>query len=158
MDHLTVDHRRLTTLFDQARRLVDEGALAQATDAFQTFAQRARHHMRIEERWLFPCFEERTASCTGPTAMLRGEHRRLERLLDEAAAALERGSAADFRDVCRRLTLIVEDHTFHEEEKLYPVLEEILSPKERELYLRDLHDEPLLPPEAPEAARRFAGG
>lgn len=158
MDYLTEDHHRLTALFDQARCRVDKGALAQAADVFQAFAQGARRHMRVEERWLFPCFEERTASCTGPTALLRDEHRQLERILEEAAAALARGSADDFRAICRRLTLIVEDHAFHEEAQLYPVIEEILSPRERDLCLHRMHDEPLLPAGAPEATGPLAGG
>lgn len=158
MEYLTEDYHRFTALFDQARCLVDKGAQAEAADVFQAFTQAARRRIRIEERWLFPCFEERTGSSTGPTAVLRDEHRRLERILDEATDALQRGHAADFHAVCRRFTLIVEDHAFREEAQLYPVIEEILSPRERDVCLRHMHDEPLVPSEAPEAAPPPAGG
>jgi hemerythrin-like domain-containing protein len=158
MEYLTAEHHRLTALFDRARSLVDKGVLAQAAAVFQAFAQTKRRHMRLEERWLFPSFEERTGSSTGLTALLRDEHRRLERILEEASAALERGRADDFRALCLRLTLIVEDHTFHEEAQLYPVIEEILSPHERDVCLRRMHDKPLLPHEVPEAAGPLAGG
>ncbi|HEX2574266.1 MAG TPA: hemerythrin domain-containing protein [Polyangia bacterium] len=160
MDDLEEDHHRLIALFDQARCLADKGALAQAADVFKAFAQGARRHMWIEERWIFPCFEERTGSRTGLTATLRDEHHQLERLLDECAEALERGGADDFRERCRRLTLIVEDHAFHEEAQLYPVIEQILSPHERDACRSRMREDPLLPlaaPEGPDAARVPAG-
>ena len=156
-EYLRVDHHRLTALFDRARSLVDKGLLAQAAAVFQIFVQTKQRHMRIEERWLFPSFEERTGSRTGLTALLYDEHRRLERILEEAFGALEQGRTDDFHTICRRLTLIIEDHTFHEEELLYPVIDESLSPRERDICLRHMHAEPFVPREAPESPGPLPG-
>jgi iron-sulfur cluster repair protein YtfE (RIC family) len=129
--YLGWDHEQIDLIFEDARRMVDDGEAERAEDTFREGAERLGRHIRIEEEILFPLFAERTG-LFGPVHVMRGEHREIERVLGGLLAALaggDLGRAAALHDTLRE---VIGVHNQKEERVLYPRTDEALSPGERE--------------------------
>jgi uncharacterized protein (DUF2249 family) len=123
---LAWDHARLHGLLVQC-----VGALgsARAEDARRCLA-RLQHglvrHIRFEELLLFPVFEARTGlPTTGPTAVLRDEHREILRLVEDW-----RQDPADLAVEAGALRELLAKHHRKEEAILYPTTDRLLAPSE----------------------------
>jgi iron-sulfur cluster repair protein YtfE (RIC family) len=76
-DMLAQDHDRLDELLASFRQW-NPADFAKAKEAFQQFKVGLQRHILWEERVLFPLFEEKTGMHdSGPTVVLRAEHRRI---------------------------------------------------------------------------------
>jgi hemerythrin superfamily protein len=128
--HLTADHRHLDDLFDQARTLVAAGDLGAARSIFERLVSGLRHHIAVEEKFLFPAFDARVA-VPGPTTVMRHEHRKIEQLMASASAALESGDADGFAGEASELAAILHAHNLKEERVLYPRTDAALDDAER---------------------------
>jgi iron-sulfur cluster repair protein YtfE (RIC family) len=127
---LTADHARLDMLFTDTRHLVDAGEWLPARAAFEPFAQGLAHHIAVEEERLFPLFEARLRT-TGPTTVMRLEHRSIVHLLARARAALESSDGTAFGDAAAELERILDAHNQKEERVLYPRMDAALAVGER---------------------------
>lgn len=127
------DHTRLDGLFKQFQSLMATDP-DQARRCFQQFRADLERHIVWEEDLVFPVFEEKTGQRnSGPTAVMRYEHEQIRQLLaliDETLAA-GRASGEDEH----RLIAIVEAHNWKEEVVLYPMIDEQITPEEREQVL-----------------------
>lgn len=128
--HLAADHARLRTLFDEACSRVGAGDLVGAIGPFHAYRHGQQHHIDVEERFVFPVFEARVTA-RGPTTVMRREHRAIEPLLAEAAAALQARDAGEFATVAAELAAIVAAHDLKEERVLYRMLDDVLDDAER---------------------------
>jgi iron-sulfur cluster repair protein YtfE (RIC family) len=126
---LTVDHMRLDGLFDQACELVGRGDFAGAGAAFGEFASGLGHHIAVEERFLFPIFDERVVA-GGPTLVMRHEHRKIEQLIALAGASLRASDPVTFATEAAQLAAILQAHNMKEERVLYPHTDAVLSDEE----------------------------
>jgi uncharacterized protein (DUF2249 family)/hemerythrin superfamily protein len=117
------DHRRLGRIFAEVERLVASGAFAEAARRIPEFACGMFRHIEIEERILFPEFEDVTGGEYGPTNALRADHIKIRRLL----AHLEWEAHAADTTACARtlekLRRILIEHHVKEEETLYPMVD-----------------------------------
>lgn len=105
-----------------------------------------RAHIRVEDERLIPVFVERCSPATGCTPeILRAEHRKLERLLGEAAAGLDEaleddgtvapGAVLDLIERERSLREVLEHHDQRERAAFFPALREVMTPAEQEALL-----------------------
>ena len=120
-DFLGADHRRLEAILSTVEALGESGDFVAAAARFTDFARGLSRHIDMEETVLFPFFEERTGMTNGPTAVMRGEHVEIRRLLETLASALEASDAPAFRAADRRLHEILTAHDHKEERVLYPL-------------------------------------
>jgi iron-sulfur cluster repair protein YtfE (RIC family) len=82
-EHFGADHDRLDGIFTEFQSLKRTDAAA-AKQKFQLFLTGLTRHIVWEEDALFPLFEERTGmKNSGPTSVMRLEHREIKRHLDE---------------------------------------------------------------------------
>src|SRR5262245_24577105 len=83
LEALSWDHARLDALEAAAFGARSEGDFPAAFDIYAEFALGLRRHIGFEEDLLFPAFESKTGMppTAGPTAVMRMEHREIERLL-----------------------------------------------------------------------------
>lgn len=130
-DALGWDHERLARLEVSAfvARAAGNGQAAKKT--YEAFSSGLRRHIALEEQLLFPLFEERSglAPGSGPTEVMRGEHRIIERLLAEILRTI--GDPAKLPDQARAaFHEILEEHHLKEEGVLYPAIDELLEPEE----------------------------
>jgi regulator of cell morphogenesis and NO signaling len=133
---LSWDHDRLEVIEQRAFEAHAAGDAAGAVAAWKEFAHGLERHIRFEEQVLFPVFEERTGAppAAGPTAVMRIEHREIEGLLDEIAAALE--GATDALPLRARLHRVLRDHNMKEERILYPATDQALDEGARDEVVR----------------------
>ncbi len=129
-DLLARDHARLDGRLADARRLAGDGKPLDAVTAFDDFVQGLEHHILIEEDVLFPTFEARV-HLSGPTAVMRHEHRILGRLLPLARAALVGGDRLGFVGICDEIAAALAAHNMKEEHIIYPRTDAALSDDER---------------------------
>lgn len=130
-DALGWDHERLARLEVGAFVARAAGDTETASAWYEAFSSGLRRHITIEEQLLFPLFEERSGMSpgTGPTEVMRAEHREILRLLDEILQSI--GDPAKLPDDKRAsFHEILEEHHLKEEGMLYPALDEVLTPEE----------------------------
>lgn len=124
---LSWDHDRLEALEAAAFRARAAGDLQSAFDIYAEFALGLRRHIGFEEKLLFPAFEAKTGMppTAGPTAVMRAEHREIERLLEEIASGIG-DAAANVEPLRANLHAVLGDHNAKEEQVLYPTTDELL--------------------------------
>ncbi|MGH0038265.1 MAG: hemerythrin domain-containing protein [Myxococcota bacterium] len=124
-DLLGADHRRLDALFADARRLCGAGEVPAARARFAAFREGLEHHIEAEEQVLFPAFEVLTGVARGgPTAVMRGEHVELRKLMAEVAGLLEAEVEAG-TTLFATLTALIHAHNGKEERILYPTTDRL---------------------------------
>ena len=133
---LTQDHDRLDGLLAAMQQATAAGRLSDATSLFAKFRAGLERHIRIEEDLVFPAFERlaRMPADAGPTAVMRVEHRAIERLLAEVADKLAQGQEATAE--VAELQRVLGAHNVKEESVLYPMCDSLAGPAgARELVL-----------------------
>jgi uncharacterized protein (DUF2249 family)/hemerythrin superfamily protein len=126
------DHDRLDDLEREAFAARAAGDLPLATRLFHDFAHGLRRHIAFEEKLVFPAFESRAGvQWSGPTQVMRDEHREIEKRLQEMErrfADVEdplMGPRAAFHE-------ILHDHNIKEEGIVYPATDQLLTEQERD--------------------------
>lgn len=94
------------------------------------FLRRLRRHIEMEERLLFPAFEERTGmTAGGPSVQMRVEHEQMQPILQRMEAALVARDATGFQLSTKALFDILVPHNQKEEQMMYPMLDEAMGPE-----------------------------
>ena len=132
MSEHRVIERMLVVLDRMADEFLEAGAVnaplaAEAVDFLRTFADRCHHGK--EEVNLFPAMERlglpREA---GPTAVMRQEHTVGRSLTSSLAVAAEKGDVRRFADTARAYTGLLREHILKEDQVLFPMADEMLTP------------------------------
>jgi hemerythrin-like domain-containing protein len=121
--YLARDHRRCDQLLAACEAAVDSGAWETAEDSAARFRDATLHHFALEEDLLFPAVEQANPAASGPTGVMRVEHRQIRQLLNDLAADVR----AHDRDSClgdlETLHMLSQQHNVKEESVLYPMAE-----------------------------------
>lgn len=125
-DYLILDHQRCDSFFLQAEESIRLKNWPQAQDSFRFFQNAIEHHLDMEERILFPAFEQAIRNSEGPISMLRLEHLQIRAMLERMAEAVGRQSSVDFMLHWETFMLLQHQHNQKEEELLYPLLDKVL--------------------------------
>ncbi len=124
------DHDRLDELFKQFQKL-KRNELAKATELFLEFRSGLLRHIVWEEEILFPLFEQKTGmSHSGPTEVMRMEHRVIKKYLEEIHNALQSGNVETEADEQAMLNTLFA-HNQKEEQILYPAIDRTINNTER---------------------------
>jgi uncharacterized protein (DUF2249 family) len=130
MEALAWDHDRLEALEKRTFERLAAGDKPGAELAWSDFTVGLKRHIRFEEGILFPAFEERLgfSQGSGPTAVMRFEHRGIEALIDAIGRAL--GGNGDATQLRSELRGLLGGHNLKEERVLYPGTDRALAPEE----------------------------
>lgn len=123
-EYLSHAHRCCDDLFVDAENEVAAGDLAGA--GFEVLRQEMESHFSMEERVMFPAFEDITGMTAGPTAMMRMEHVQMRELLEQMKAALAAHDAKEYLGLSETLLMILQQHNYKEEQILYPMADQAL--------------------------------
>lgn len=129
-DYFSWDHDRLDALLQSASNFVKDGTWVHAWRVYAEFERGLDRHIRLEEEILFPVFEARTGN-TGPTTVMREEHKVIRGVLAVLAAAVGRADAAGFQSGLAALDVVLPEHNAKEEQVLYPMADRVLPDHER---------------------------
>ncbi|MDP2653167.1 MAG: hemerythrin domain-containing protein [Candidatus Omnitrophota bacterium] len=127
----THDHDQLDGFFKefQASKHLD---YPMAKGFFKQFKFGLQRHILWEEEILFPCFENKTGLVdSGPTWVMREEHRQIEAVLELLHQKVRRADPASDEEESL-LSSILAEHNRKEEEVLYPALDRLTSPEEKQ--------------------------
>ncbi|HEY8428385.1 MAG TPA: hemerythrin domain-containing protein [Sandaracinaceae bacterium] len=136
---LEIDHRRLDALLADARTLASGGSFEDAAARFAEFRCGLDRHIDVEEKVLFPVFEDATGMTHGPTAVMRHEHVQIRRGMADVSDALARRDADGVRASIGALEDVLSTHNLKEERVLYPMTDEAVGDdRAREELVRQL--------------------
>ncbi len=123
------DHDRLDELFRNFQKLkrVD---YPKAKEFFKEFKFGLQRHIVWEEEILFPLFEQKTGMTTGPTQVMRIEHRQIGEHLEAIHKKVQRQDP-DSGEEEQMLLSVLSLHNQKEEHILYPAIDKALSDAER---------------------------
>jgi hemerythrin-like domain-containing protein len=124
---MSQDHKDCDLLFATAENAVSKSDWETATQAFNEFVQAMERHLDVEEKELFPAFEEETGVVTGPTEMMRMEHDQMRVLFAEMRDALEKKQSDDYLGIADTLLILMQQHNIKEEQILYNMMDQRLS-------------------------------
>jgi regulator of cell morphogenesis and NO signaling len=133
------DHDRLDELFKTFRQL-KRSDLAKAKEAFKDFKSGLQRHIVWEEDLLFPLWEEKTGmSESGPTFVMRAEHRRIGQQLEALHDNVVKQNLDSDQEEQALLDLLG-SHNMKEERVLYPAIDQMTSEEEREIVFRNMNN------------------
>jgi len=135
------DHDRLDELFKTFQKL-KRSDFAKAKEAFKAFKFGLQRHIVWEEDVLFPLWEEKTGmSESGPTFVMRAEHRQIGQQL-EAIHDKVGEQNPDSNQEEQALLNLLGSHNMKEERVLYPAIDDVTSAEERETVFRNMKNIP----------------
>lgn len=125
--YLTEDHRHCDMLLAQAEELVVDKKFDSAVKAISEYIDAMMNHLNREEDILFPIFEERTGSTSGPTEVMRMEHEQIRALILQLTDAIKANDERKFFGLSETLMIYIQQHNSKEEQMLYMMADQHLA-------------------------------
>lgn len=117
---LTHDHRRCDEVFANMEKSVASENWNEANKDFNEFVLDLNHHFDMEEKIMFPVFEEKTGMHNaGPTAMMRMEHEQMRGVISQMQADIDAQNKNHFFGLSESLMMLMQQHNMKEEQMLY---------------------------------------
>jgi len=120
-------HKHCDEIFAGAEEACADGNWEAGEKAFAHLVDQLEAHFCSEEELLFPAFESATGMTSGPTEVMRGEHRQMRDLLAQMGGALAARDADTFGGAAETLLILMQQHNMKEENILYPMCDNALS-------------------------------
>ncbi len=137
LEFLGSDHHACDDAFASSEEAVARKDWDSARSLFERFQAAMARHLAIEEDVLFPAFESRTGTTSGPTEVMRMEHAQMRDLLQEMARAVAAGNQSGYLGLSETLNMLMQQHNLKEENMLYPMSDRVLA-GERDSLIRDM--------------------
>ena len=129
------DHDRLDALFKSFQTL-KRTDFPKAKSAFLEFKTGLQRHVAWEEGVMFPLWEKKSGMTGGgPTIVMRREHQEIQDCLESIYRKVQAQNLETDHEEEILLDL-VDRHYMSEEEVLYPEMDHLISPEERESAFR----------------------
>ncbi len=119
-------HKHCDEIFASAEDACANGDWEAGAKAFTLLVDQLETHFGTEEEVLFPAFETATGMTSGPTEVMRGEHRQMRDLLAQMKDALTSRDADAFSGAAETLLILMQQHNMKEENILYPMCDNAL--------------------------------
>jgi iron-sulfur cluster repair protein YtfE (RIC family) len=119
-------HKHCDEIFADAEEACGKGDWAAGAAAFELLHEQLETHFASEEELLFPAFEAATGMTSGPTEVMRGEHRQMRDLLAQMQGAVESRDGDAFGGAAETLLILMQQHNMKEENILYPMCDNAL--------------------------------
>ncbi|HUW38162.1 MAG TPA: hemerythrin domain-containing protein [Rhodocyclaceae bacterium] len=132
-DYMNKDHRDCDAAFARAGNMAAAGDYAGLERDGGAFLREIERHIEIEEKLLFPAFEEKTGMTSGPTETMCMEHEQMHGMFARMRAAIEAKDAKQYLDTAETLHMLLQQHNMKEETMMYPMLDQALGEDARSL-------------------------
>lgn len=119
-------HKHCDEIFADAEEACGKGDWTAGGAAFELLRTQLETHFASEEELLFPAFETATGMTSGPTEVMRGEHRQMRDLLGQMQAAVDSRDSDTFGGAAETLLILMQQHNMKEENILYPMCDNAL--------------------------------
>lgn len=124
-EFLTNDHRECDEVFAQMEESVANGS-ENAISNFESFHTLMVHHFDMEEKVMFPAFENKTGMHQGPTQVMKNEHEQMRRIMTQMEEAISSKDNERFFGLSETLMMLTQQHNMKEEQMLYTMAEQHL--------------------------------
>lgn len=118
-EFLTLDHRACDLGFARLESSVVSQNWEEAKEKMNKFSFDLLHHFDMEEKVMFPIFEETTGMTQGPTMIMTMEHNQMRQLLNALENDIEKKDKNHFLGVSESLMMLMQQHNMKEEQMLY---------------------------------------
>ncbi|MDA3947472.1 MAG: hemerythrin domain-containing protein [Helicobacteraceae bacterium] len=118
-EFMTKDHRHCDDTFAAMEQKANSEGLAGAKELYAEMKEEMEHHFQMEERVMFPAFEEKTGMTEGPTQM--------RSLIKEVGEAIARDNKERFFGLTETMMIMLQQHNMKEEQMLYTMVQQHLS-------------------------------
>lgn len=136
------DHDRLDELFKNFQKW-KHSDYSRAKEYFVQFKFGLQRHIIWEEEVLFPLFEQKTGmEQYGPTAVMRGEHQQIGEYLEALHQKVQKSDPESSREE-GMLVEVLGLHNQKEENILYPAIDRMITPEERESVFTAMNNIPV---------------
>ncbi|MBK7024340.1 MAG: hemerythrin domain-containing protein [Sulfuritalea sp.] len=119
-------HKHCDEIFADAEEACEKGDWTVGAAAFELLRAQLETHFASEEELLFPAFEAATGMTSGPTEVMRGEHRQMRDLLAQMQVAVGSRDGDAFGGAAETLLILMQQHNMKEENILYPMCDNAL--------------------------------
>lgn len=116
---LTADHRACDEEFANLENAVASGNWEESQVQLNKFITDLLHHFDMEEKVMFPIFEDVTGMTQGPTMVMKMEHDQMRQLLNALQEDLKEKNKDHFFGVSESLMMLMQQHNMKEEQMLY---------------------------------------
>lgn len=116
---LTADHRACDEEFADLENAVASDNWEDSQEKLNKFITDLLHHFDMEEKVMFPTFEDVTGMTQGPTMIMRMEHDQMRQLLSALQEDLEKKDKRHFFGVSESIMMLIQQHNMKEEQMLY---------------------------------------
>ena len=116
---LTSDHRACDEEFANLEYAIASQDWEESQMQLEKFSSDLVHHFDMEEKVMFPVFEEVTGMTQGPTMVMRMEHSQMRGILEDLKADIEKKDKNHFFGVSESLMMLMQQHNMKEEQMLY---------------------------------------
>lgn len=116
-------HRECDESYVTAEALVVDQNWIKANTMFASAYDDFMLHFKREEDVLFPAFEEQTGMVGGPTEVMRMEHVRMKKTLEELKNYLQNQDKDKFLGLSESFMILVQQHNMKEEQMLYAMMD-----------------------------------
>lgn len=141
LDFMGQDHDRLDKIFADFR--TNNADLQKARGLFHDFKIGLQRHIVWGEEILFPLFEDKmNMHDSGPTAVMRMEHRQIKEFLEKVHDKIVKGEVNGIKELGNELLDVLKAHNDKEESILYPWIDEALNEQERAEVFKKMHSLP----------------
>jgi regulator of cell morphogenesis and NO signaling len=138
-EFMGLDHDRLDDIFERFKPLKEDD-LNGASALFDEFKAGLLRHIVWEEDILFPIFEEATGMRdTGPTAVMRMEHRHIKDFLAAISEKIQTEQLEGIDEAENRLLESLGSHNQKEEAILYPTIDNLIGAQGTEQVIAKLN-------------------
>lgn len=121
--YMSYDHARCDHLYADGEAAALEGIVALAGEVLSAFNLSMNRHLDIEEKILFPAFEEKSGMRGGPTNVMRMEHEQMRGVLKQMKSALEKNDTDTVLGLGETMLILMQQHNMKEEGILYPMID-----------------------------------
>ena len=125
-EFMTKDHRDCDDTFAAMEQKAHSESVTAAKSLYEQMAEEMEHHFQMEERVLFPTFEEKTGMTQGPTQMMRMEHSQMRQLIKEIGEAVANDDKERFFGLTETMMIMLQQHNMKEEQMLYTMVQQHL--------------------------------
>lgn len=125
-EYLTHEHHHCDDLFAQAEEAADRGDWTATESDFGRFRQSTETHFEMEEKVLFPAFENATGMTMGPTQVMRMEHVQMRDVFAKMAQAVAARDGDEYLGLSETLLMLMQQHNLKEEQILYRMADQAL--------------------------------
>ena len=119
-------HKHCDEIFADAEEACGKDDWTAGATAFELLGGQLETHFASEEELLFPAFEAATGMTSGPTEVMRGEHRQMRELLAQMQGAVDSRDSDAFGGAAETLLILMQQHNMKEENILYPMCDNAL--------------------------------